>query len=82
MKNLTTDLKIFQFDDGKQHWIVGKNKKDAMSWYENNWANENVLNYGYKVKELSEDNDVQINISEDTNLMNIINKYKNQKEKL
>jgi len=83
MQNLTTDLKIFYFEDRENHLIVAKNKEEAINWYVNNWADEDILNNNeYTVIELPKDTKVEINIMEDEDLMNIINKYKNQKEKV
>ena len=52
MKNLNTNLKIFEFEDGETHWIVANNKEDAVQFYENDYINQNedILEEGYEVK--------------------------------
>ena len=81
---LYTDLKIFEFEDGETHWIVARNKQEAIKFYENDYINQNqdILEEGYEVREILKDTTIQINIDEDIDLLHIINRYKNQNEKI
>lgn len=86
MSYLNTNLKIFKFDDGDDHWVIAKNKEDAINWFENEYAdkemllsninsNENICD-AYEVKEISIDDDTCINCREDIDLIGIMNRYK------
>lgn len=81
MKYLNTDLKIFEFEDGETHWIAAENKEDAVKWYETQYAEADVLKEGYEVRELPKDTKMEINVSEDEDLINILNRHRSKDEK-
>ncbi len=82
MKYLNTNLKIFEFEDGETHWIVAENKEDAVKWYETQYAEADVLKEGYEVRELPKDTKMKINVGEDQDLINILNRYKPKDKKM
>ncbi len=81
---LYTNLKIFEFEDSETHWIVARSKEDAINFYENDYIDQDsdIIEEGYEVREISKDTKILINVDEDIDLLHIINRYRNQNEKV
>lgn len=95
IKHLSTDLKIFKFNDGEDWWIVAKDLPAARKFFENECADKETLwdnaweeyqsislAHGYDVKELTKDNGTMIRVTENDDLISTINRYRNQNEKV
>jgi hypothetical protein len=94
MEYLSLNLKVFKVDDGEEYLILAENEEQARGYYENSGdCIDNEMKKGiledcetddirecYKIEEINEDTDMDIKITEDIDLFNIINRY-NVKDK-
>jgi len=78
---LETNLKIFRIDDGEEHFIVAETKEDAVEYFLKEMNFENIQECDLEVKEIQKDDDIQINLSQDDDLLlELINRYRNIKD--
>ena len=74
---LNTDLKIFRVDDGEEHFIVAPIQEEAIKCFLQELNFEEMAESELEVREISEDEDIQINLnSDDDLLLELINRYR------
>ena len=77
MLNISEKLHLYEFEDGESHFILAENKESAEKWYREEYADEDIVEEGYSIKEIPKDTDLRIcNIAEDMDFYNIVNRYK------
>lgn len=80
---LDTQLKIFRIDDGEEHFIVAENKENAIKLFMKELNFEELQESEFEVREISKDEDIQINLNGDDDLLlELINRYRNVKERM
>lgn len=80
---LDTELKIFRIDDGEEHFIVAENKENAIKLFMKELNFEELQESKLEVREISKDEDIQINLNGDDDLLlELINRYRNVKERI
>lgn len=80
---LEANLKIIRIDDGEEYFIVAENKEDAVNLFLKEFNFENLNVTDLEVREIKKDEDIQINLNNDSDLLlELINRYRNVKERI
>jgi len=79
---LNTNLKIFRIEDGENHLFVAKNKNEAIKVYKEyfDFDEADISENEYIIKEIPKNSNIMINIKEDEDLMNILNRFRINKK--
>jgi len=77
---LNTNLKIFEIEDGENHLFVAKNKNEAIKVYKEYFDEADISENEYIVKEIPKNSNIMINIEEDEDLINILNRFRIDKK--
>lgn len=80
--NLETNLKIFRIDDGEEHFIVAETREDAIGYFMKELNFEDLQECDLEIKKLKKDDDIQINLTDDDLLLELINRYRNINDKV
>jgi hypothetical protein len=89
MEYLSLNLKVFKVDDGEEYFILAENEEQARDYYENSGVcisdeikkamledcETDDIRECYSIEEIKEDTDITIDISEDKDLFNLMNRY-------
>lgn len=83
MLEISEKLHLYEFEDGETHFILAENKESAEKWYREEYADEDVVKEGYKIREVPKDTKLEIsNIAEDDEFYKIVNRYRAKDEYL
>ena len=76
---LDTDLKIIRIDDDdEEHFIVAKNRDDALLYFLKEMNFSDLQESDLEIREIQKDEDIQVNLNSDSDiLLELINRYRN-----
>lgn len=71
------NLKIFQIQDGEQHYIVAETEEKAIEYFLKAMNYNDLQECDLEVREIQKDEDIQVNLSNDDDLLlELINRYR------
>lgn len=76
-----TGLKIFQIEDGEQHYIAATTIQEAKNCFLKEMNFDDIQESDLQIREIGQEEDIQVNIVDNDLLVKLINKYRNKKDK-